>query len=212
MMAFREIKDALKDLLGENAESRFNVIGFQRQSKSQNEVLNNDRLVQVYYSEGEFKRSAGRMKGPKTHDGTFEIDMTASAKATVDISILDSTTATEQQKASALLGLKEAAERADEKIDELIDSVYQILMDARNEKLDLGVGEISSRWIDRIVKDATIEYGDLVTKTANMKYTCRFQEYVQGALGNQPDPAIINSNVPAFEDEGTGVSVSNYIP
>jgi outer membrane translocation and assembly module TamA len=211
-MSFREIKNALKELLDENAESRFRVIGFQRQSKSSSEVLNNDRLVQVYYSEGEFKRSAGRMKGPKTHDMTIEIDMTASAKATVDISILESQSSTEQQKAAALASLKEAAERADDKIDELIDAVYQILMDARNEKLNLEIGEVSSRWIDRITKDAIIEYGDLVTKTANMKYTCRVQEYVSGAIGSQPDPAIISSNVPAFEDEGTGVDVSNSIP
>jgi outer membrane translocation and assembly module TamA len=212
MMAYRETKNAIKELLGEQAESRFRVIGFQKQSKSSDEVLNNDRLVQVYYSEGEFRKSAGRMHGPKSHDITIEIDMTASAKAQVDISVLDSATATEQQKAAALADLKEAAENADEKIDELIDAVWNILMDARNKKLGLETGEVSSRWIGRITKDMTIENGDLVVKTANMKYTCRVQEEVLSDLGNQPDPAIINSNVPAYEDEGTGVTIENSVP
>ena len=49
-------------------------------------------------------------------------------------------------------------------------------------------------------------------KTANMKYTCRVAEEVIGAEPFQPDPAIIDSNVPAYEDEGTGVLVSNSIP
>lgn len=208
MMMFREVKEALKNLLAENSENRFRVIGFQRQSKATDEVFNNDRLVQVYYSEGTFLKSAGRMKGSKTHDLTIEIDMTASAKAIVDISILDSSTATEQQKAAALAGLKEAAESADEKIDELIDYVYQILMDARNDKIGFNSGEVSSRWIGGITKDAVIERGDLVVKTANMKYTCRVQEEIQGELGNQPDPAIFNSNVPYTN---TGVEVKNAL-
>jgi acyl-CoA reductase-like NAD-dependent aldehyde dehydrogenase len=208
-MMFREVKEALKNLLAEQAESRFRVIGFQRQSKSADEVLNNDRLVQIYYSEGEFPKSANRMRGSKTHNLTIEIDLTASAKASVDAAVLDSATATESQKATALAELKEAAEKADDKIDELIDYVYQIIMDARNEKISFETGEITSRWIDRITKDVTIEHGDLVVKTANMKYTCRVQETVLGAIGNYADPVVIKSNVPAFEDEGTGVLVQN---
>lgn len=210
MMMFREVKSALKELLAEYAEGRFRVIGFQRQSKSADEVLNNDRFVQVYFSEGNFLKSAGKMKGSKTHDLTIEIDLTASAKVTVDLSVLDSNTATEQQKALALVELKEAAENADDKIDQLIDHVYQILMDARNEKLGFDAGEISSRWISNIIKDQTLERGDLVVKTANMKYTCRVQETISGSLGNLPNPAIFNSDVPYPDD--TGVLVENAIP
>jgi hypothetical protein len=170
-------------------------------------------LVQVYYSEGEFKKSANRNVGTKIHDITIEIDMTASAKATVDLSILDSNTATEYQKAAALAELKEAAERADEKCDELIDAVYQIFMDARNKKLNLPVGEISSPWIDRVTKDQTIERGDLVVKTANMKYKCRIQEDVLGAIGKYADPAILDSAVPLGTDQITasGVIVENSV-
>jgi hypothetical protein len=211
MMNFRIVKKAIKELLAASSMGNFRVIGFQKQSKSSDEVFNNDRLVQVYYSEGEFKKSAGRMRGPKAHDIVIEIDMTASAKAQADLSILDSATATEIQKATALAGLKEAAEIADEKVDELFDRVYQILMDARNFNLGLEKGKVSSRWITRATKDTTIEHGDLVVKVSNMKYTCRVHELVAGDEGYQPDPAIIDSNVPAFEDEGTGISISNPV-
>jgi len=206
MMLFREVKKAIKDLLAAEAEGRFRVIGFQRQSKSSEEVLNNDRLVQVYYGEGDFPKNSGKMKGPKTHDITIEIDMTASAKALVNIDILDSSTATEQQKAAALAGLKEAAEQADDKVDELIDHVYQILNDAKNEELGFLGNETSSRWISKIIKDQNIAFGDIVVKTANMKYTCRVQETVSGDLGNYPNPAVIDSNVPF---SNTGVKTEN---
>jgi hypothetical protein len=214
MMSYRDIKTALQALLDEQAESRFRVVGFQRQSKSADETLNNDRLVQVYYSEGDFPKSAGRNKGSKSHDLTIEIDLTASATASVDTSILDSTTATAIQKAAALAELKEAAEEADTKIDELIDAVWNILTDTRNYDLNLEVGAVSSPWIAKITKDTLLERGDLVVKTANMKYTCRVQEYVLGTTGTQPDPAVINSTIPIGDGEigGSGVEVENAVP
>lgn len=214
MMSFRDIKIALQALLDEQAESRFRVVGFQRQSKSADETLNNDRLVQIYYSEGDFPKSAGRNKGSKSHDLTIDIDLTASATASVDTSILDSTTATAIQKAAALAELKEAAEEADTKIDELIDAVWNILTDIRNYDLGLEIGAVSSPWITKITKDTLLERGDLVVKTANMKYTCRVQEYVLGTTGNQPDPAIISSAIPIGDGEigGSGVEVENAVP
>jgi len=205
MMLFRTVKNAIVQILGDGAESRFQVVGYQRQSKSTDELLGNDRMVQVYYSDGDFLKLSGRQRGPKSHDMTFQIDMSASAPAEGDLSVLDSTTATSIQKAAAIAAIKEAAEKADTQIDELMDAVYQILMDARNNGLGLEKGDISKPWIDRIQKDTIIERGDLVLKTANMKYTCRGQESVPGATGNEPGTVIFNSSVPVGDTEGAGV-------
>jgi len=209
MMTFRTVKTAIQDLLEAQAAGRFRVIGKQVMSKSADEILNNDRLVQVYYSDGNFPKSSGRMHGSKTHDITIEIDMTASAGAVGDLSILDDPLATAIQKAGAIAAIREASETADEKIDELIDAVYNILMDARYEGLLLDKGTISSRWIDRIQKDTLLERGEFVVKTANMKYTCRVQEYVSGDIGNTPNTVEIYSNMPNDGDTGTGVNTLN---
>jgi len=209
MMTFRTVKTAIQDLLEAQAAGRFRVIGKQVMSKSADEILNNDRLVQVYYSDGNFPKSSGRMHGSKTHDITIEIDMTASAGAVGDLSILENPDATAIQKAGAIAAIREASEIADTKIDELIDAVYNILMDARYEGLLLDKGTISSRWIDRIQKDTLLERGEFVVKTANMKYTCRVQEYVSGDIGNTPNTVEIYSNTPNDGDMGTGVNVLN---
>lgn len=209
MMNFRIVKTAIQDLLEAQSAGRFRVIGKQVMSKSADEILNNDRLVQVYYSDGSFPKSAGRLHGPKTHDITIEIDMTASAGAVGDLSILENPDATAIQKAGAIAAIREASDTADEKIDELIDAVYNILMDARHEGLLLDKGTISSRWIDRIQKDTLLERGEFVVKTANMKYTCRVQEYVSGDIGNTPGTVEIYSNTPNDGDAGTGVNVLN---
>lgn len=209
MMMFRTVRDALVTTLGDGAESRFRVIGYQRQSKNADEVLSNDRLVQVYFSDGAFPKSAGRMRGSKTHDLSIEIDMSASAPAQGDLGVLDSDTATAIQKAAALAAIREAAEVADLQVDELIDAVYQILMDARNERLGLPVGDVSSRWIPTIQKDTIVERGDLVVKTANMKYTCRVQESVLGDIGNEPETVVFDADVKVGDTDGAGVKVEN---
>lgn len=209
MMTFRTVKTAIQDLLDSQAAGRFRVIGKRVMSKSADEIKDNDRLVQVYFSDGNFPKSSGRMHGSKTHDITIEIDLSASAGATGDLSILDDPLATAIQKAGAIAAIREASETADEKIDELIDAVYNILMDARYEGLLLPKGTISSRWIDRIQKDTLLERGEFVVKTANMKYTCRVQEYVSGDIGNTPSTVEIYSNMPNDGDTGTGVNVLN---
>lgn len=199
MMTFRTVKTAIQDLLTDNALGRFRVVGRQVMSKSADEIRDDLRLVQVYFSDGSFPKS-GRMHGAKTHDVTIEIDLSASASATGDLLILDNPDATAIQKAGAIAAIREASEIADTKIDELIDAVYNILMDARYEGLLLPVGTISSRWIDRIQKDTLIERGEFVVKTANMKYTCRVQEYVSGDIGNNPPVVTFNSTNPISAD------------
>jgi hypothetical protein len=209
MMQFREIKEALRDLLGEESAGRFSVIGFQRQNKNAKELIGNNRLVQVYYSDGNFPPSGTRMRTPKTHDMNFNIDLSASAQAQGDLSILLSETATAIQRAAALAAIKEAAEIADEQIDELIDIVYQILMDARNEKLGFPKGEISNRKIDRMTKDVILENGSLVVKTATMVYTCRAQEIVSGAVGVEPETVTFDANTSIDDSSSTGVIIQN---
>lgn len=206
MMKFRIAKLALLKLLGDAAGGRYRVIGYQKQSKSAHA---DHKLVQVYYSEGTFPKNAGRYHGEKAHDITLEIDLTVSAHADADIATLQSETATAVQRAAALAGVKFAAENADTELDELIDVIYQIVMDARNDGLGLDKGVIASRWIDRIQKDTTIEHGGLVVKTASMKYTCRVSEDMPGDIGNEPTNVIIDSQIPVDECTGAGVETVN---
>jgi hypothetical protein len=209
MMMFRTVKTAITTLLGDQASGRFRVIGYQHQSSAQSEIKATDRWVQVYYDEGSFPRGAGRERGPKTHDLTISLDLKASAAAKGDLSVLTSETSTAIQKAAAIAAITEAGEVADTSIDELIEYVYLIMMDARNFDIGLTVGDIASRWIDAIKKDTLLERGDLVVKTANMKFTSRVQEDVPGAIGNRPDPVIFNSETPVDGGSSTGVTVEN---
>ena len=207
MMSYRDIKAALVELLGDEAAGRFRVLGYRGQNKGAPAVEGQNRLVQVYYSEGDFPRS-GRMRGPKTHDITIDIDITASAVAEGDISVLENPASTAHQKAAALLALHTASEMVDESIDEVIDAVYNIIMDARNADLNLPVGDVASRWVPRIQKDQVLERGELVVKTANLRYTCRVQEYVQGDIGNVPDRVIYDAGMTG-DIPASGVLVDN---
>lgn len=209
MMEYRTAKNALVTMLGDQANGRFRVIGYQRQSKGADELTNFNRLVQVHYTDGDFPKSAGRRVSAKTHDANFDIDLSASAAAQCDLSVLESDTSTPQQKAAALLAVREAAEIADNSIDELIDAVWNILNDARNQNLGLPIGDIASRWTPKIQKDTMLERGDLVVKTAKIQYTCRLSETCLGDIGVIPASSIIDTEIPVNDTSGAGVITEN---
>jgi len=209
MMTFRVVHKALNQLLADNAYGRFRVTGFVGQNDNADSIRNNDRLVQAYYSGGQFPKSNNRMYGQKTHEASFEVDMFASASAQADLKVLNDENATPHAKAAALAALKEAAYQADVLIDELIEYVYQIIMDSRNDQLGLPDGTIANRWITDIQKDTVLEHGDLVTKTAMMKYECRVVEEVQGDIGNHPSKIVTDSKLSAGDDAGAGVKTEN---
>jgi hypothetical protein len=209
-MKFRDIKQALVDTLGAGAAGNFNVIGYQRQTKS-SETINQNRLVQVYYSRGEFPKSGGRLIGPKNHDMTFVVEMTVSASAEADLATLNDAGSTALQRQTALANVRTAAEKADNEIDELIDLVYQILNDGQNLDLGLTKGTFGSRWVPSAQKDTTIEEGQFVVKTAQMQYTCKTDEAVTGETPTTPATITYDSQIDLDGDdvEKTGVTVEN---
>lgn len=209
MMDFREIKTALLNVLGAGANNRFRVIGYMLQSKNADEFIGNNRLVQIFYESGDFPKGSNAMYGHKTHEALYMIELSASATAQADLSVLDSSSATAQEKATAIAAIRTAADLADNQVDELIDIVYQILMDARNEGLLLTKGKLSNRWIDNIKKDTVLERGDLIVKTASMRYSCRLNEEVLGDLGNEPETVTIESTIPIGDTEGAGTQNEN---
>jgi hypothetical protein len=209
MMLFRVVKTALVNLLDDNSAGKYRVIGCQHQTENADNLLINNRLVTVYYSEGEFPKNAGRQRGDKVHNLTLNIDLSVSAMAKGDISVIENPTSTAIQKAAAIASIKDASEEADQQIDELIEYVWNVLMDARNQDIGLEDYDISSRWIDRIQKDTNLKLGDLVVKTANLKYTCRVMETVLGAIGNEPDTVVFDSTNEIGDTGGAGTIVEN---
>ena len=183
-MRFRTVKDSIvNNVLGPAEAGRFVTVGFQRQSTSADEVLDTSRIVQVYFSEGDFGKPQGRRAGPTQHDITYHIELTVSKAAEGDLSIINSPTATQGQISAAILAFQEAADLADQSIDELIDIVYQILMDARSIDLGMVAGEVSNRWVTDIKKNQPVPQGEYVILTASMALTCRVAEDVTGEAG-----------------------------
>lgn len=205
MMNFRIAKKALVKLLGDNAHGQFRTLGYQTQNKHAEGLKDNNRLVSVIYDQGQFPKGSSSQYGPVMHDSGYDIVLSASAECKVDISVLQSETATDTERAAALAEMTTASERVDDSIDELIDIVYNILMDARNDSLQMTDLIVSNRWVDSVQKFDTAENGGIVAKTAVLKYSCRVDEIPPGETGNRPDNVIISAD----NGEGTGATVTN---
>lgn len=183
MMVFREIRDAIRGLLAQSANGEFNVIGAQKRGKGASEVIDRSRLVEVYYSRGDFPKSAGSLLGPTTHEMSFRIDLTVSKSAQGDIDTIVNPAATAAEVARAIAAMKESDLAADESLDELFELVYQILMDARNVDFGLEIGTVGSRWVSALNKDEPIERGNYSILTGSCLLTCKTSEAVPGIIG-----------------------------
>jgi hypothetical protein len=200
MMNFRIIKNQIvSNILGPAEAGRFQTIGFQRQSTGAEEVLGNLRFVQVFYSLGNFGKSGGRQTGPAQHDITYNVWLTASAAAELDLSIINDPESTPEQVSAALLAEKEACEVADTSLDELIDIVYQILMNGNNIDMGLAKGIMSNKWIGTVTKDQPTSSGDYVILTASMPLTLRTVEDVPGDTGTAI--GIMNTIIDIDDDD-----------
>jgi len=217
MMLFRLLKTSIINNVLVPAESgRYITIGHQKHRDSA-EKINANRQVTVYYSEGEFSKSHGQSYGDVSHETTFLIELAVATPAMVDLSTLTSETATENEKAKALRQLSEAGAEGDRQMDDLIDVVYQVLMDARNEQFGLNppadrpnLKLVAGRWVDQIRKDSPEPDGEFLVITASMRLTCRIEETITGedlrAFGNK----VFDANIDLVGDdvEKTGVQVT----
>ena len=187
MMNFRILKQSIIDNVLVPAEgTRYVTAGYQKQRKSAQEI-NANRQVTVYYSEGDMPKGPGEAYGDVMHDVAFRVELAVATPAKVDLSVLNDVDATENAKATALLQMLEAGPLADEQMDDLIDIIFQVIMDARNEQLGITSPDdqpnkkaVANRWIDQIRKDTPVPEGQFLTLTASMRLTCRIEENITG--------------------------------
>jgi len=183
MMVFRTIRDAVRVLLAQQSGGEYTVIGAQKRGKGADEVIDQSRLVEVYYSRGDFPKSGGGVTGPTKHDVTFRLDLTVAKAAQGDTATIENPVSTAPQIAAAIAGMKESDLLADDSMDELFDHVYQVLMDARNMDLGLEKGILASRWVSQLEKNEPIKQGKVTIITGSMLLTCSTSEPVEGYIG-----------------------------
>lgn len=209
-MNFRTIKDSIIDnVLGPAEAGRFQTIGFQRQTTDGEEVLGSNRFVQCYYSSGDFSKRGGRLNGPTQHDITFRIDLTVSSAAEGDLSVINNPASTPEQVSAALAAMQEATALADASLDELIDIVYQIIMDGRNIDLGLDKGTVVDRWITDASKDQPVPQGEFVVLTGAIRFTVRTAEQIPGDTGIAANIFDTVIDIEGDDVEKTGVTVVN---
>jgi hypothetical protein len=210
MMNFRVLKTNLESILTASAAGRYQVVGFQQQATSAIEVLGVNRRVQVFYGSGDFPKGKASTTSHTQHEITYNVELTVSAAAQGDLSVINDGGSTPPQIAAAIAAFQTASSKADESMDELFDIIYQILMDARN--VDIGTTgppfTVSNRWIGGMRKDNTIPQGEYVILTGNIEFTCQSVEEVVGDTGTPAGAGPFDStiDIDGDDNEKTGVT------
>lgn len=171
---------ALVTLLGNAAGSNYRVIGYQNRSTGGDEVLDNSRLARVFYSGGEFPKSAGSLTGPVMHDPVYGIEVTVSKAAEGDLATIEDSLSTPAQLQTAIAGIKTAESLADASWDECAGLIWTTLMDAQNQGLGLDQNEVGSRWVERFRKNEPVKHGGLVVLVGVIDLSATIEEVIGG--------------------------------
>lgn len=211
-MVFQDVKASLITIIGTAAAllpaaRQFLTIGYQGQSKGK--YKDEFTSVQVYYQNGRFDK-AQRITGPVNHYLTFKLDFTVARKAAADLDVLNDANATPAERAAALADMEEAADIADEALDQLYADVFQIVMAGQNYDIGQDIGTVSDRMIENFNKDDPLPRGGLVVLTGSANFTCQVSETVPGEIPSGGTKEILTDNnitLDADEDTIPGGSV-----
>lgn len=219
-MNFETLQSNIVTILGTAAAGRYRVAGFQPKTDDAKEYLDSNRLVSVYYSEGQFPDNINSMVGLKQHETTYRIELFVTKAAEGDLATIENPASIPAQIQTALANIKSAELLADESWNELLGIIYQVLMDARNIDLGMTVGTIADRKIDNIRKDRPADIGvargvlggKFITITGSMDLTCRLDEPILGDTGTAGE--LIDSVLDIVNDdnERTGVQIDITTP
>lgn len=205
-MKFITIRDAITTTLGDAAAGRYRVLGYQENGRSAESVLDDERLVQVFYQSGSFPETASGLSGPFNHKMTFTFQFEVASRTEVDLTVLLNPASTAADVQAAWAALKPAEAAANEAMDELFDIVWNVVMDARER--DFGLSDpIGSRWLNDFRKESVIPRGEYAVITAAAQLTCNETELVTGETPTAIE--IIDTQIDIADDdvEKTGVIV-----
>jgi hypothetical protein len=207
-MYFRQIRDAIITTLGNAASGNYRVLGYQQKGFSAEEVLDDDRTVRVFYSRGNMSQSSSYLSGPFNHEMTFKIELEASKRTEVDLTVIQNPSATGAQVQAAWAALKTSEQAADESLDELWDYVFQAIMDARQRDFGLSF-PIGSRWLTDFNKETVMPRGEYAIISGTAEITCNVDEEVSGETPTALDIIDTVIDIPDDDVEKTGVLVDN---
>jgi len=194
MMNFRTIKSNIISILETAAAGRYEVVQSQRQKQGAKDINSNKKVI-VYFYNDQFSNNAGSTNGEVQSEVTFRIHLEVSSKGKfTDLTDPGS--------------LKSAELVADDDWDEFAETIYQILMDARNMDLGMTVGNVANRYITNIQKDDINNNGENVVMVGRMDLTCITPESVPGDDGVDGSSVYSSMEINGDTESKTGITVA----
>jgi hypothetical protein len=149
------------------------------------------------------------MRGPVDHSVQFTLEMFVCEPSEVDVSVLESPTATDADRSTALAAGRLAADRADDAFDEFAELLFQIIMDARHQDLGLADYTVGSRWVRSVTKNAVQPAGEFVMLAGEMNLIGSVEETVTGAV-----PVVgetISGDITIKDDDALNTGVESSV-
>lgn len=193
-MNFRTVRNNIISILDTAAAGRYVAVQGQKQKEGSQDI-NNLPKVAVFFIRADFPESSSSANDTTRSDVTFQIELKVSEKST----------ATDLTDPSSIISAEIAA---DNKIDELFEIVYQVIMDADNLDLGLSAGVINNRYIKTLQKGAPDMEGERVVLVGRADLTLKTSESVGTTTETEGTTIINDFGINDDSIQKTGITVN----
>ncbi len=199
-MKFEELRDSIETLLETYATGRYQVVTGQKQDIADTEMVDDKRIIQLFYQDGSYKEGSST-KVLLQHHCNFTLNYYVASPALADLATLDSASTTAAQKTAALVNTVTSFSRADKAMDEFRRMITQIIMNPAHEQLGMpmldsagdpittnapGRKQVSSRWLSTFTKSQPLDKGNLTTIQASERLFLILDETLLGVTPVSP--------------------------
>lgn len=181
-------------MLTAQASGRFQVIGYQRQTKPAETKIDNV-LVQCWIESANIDWSRSSRTGPKEHEVSIKVQFTVAQPASADVATLLDPNSSDAARAAALAAMTAADQATSGALYAAWSAVFEILDDARNQTFGLAKGAISDKSFSNFNQDDPPSRGGLPINTATATLDFRVKEAQLGEAGYTPDPIIYDNTL-----------------
>ena len=200
MLEALAVKNSLVNLLAAAANGRYEVAGAKNRKSDATDIRNTPQVT-VSYKSGQFPRSSSGINGPYQHEASISIDILVAAEAEADLAVIKNPEAAPEDIAAALAARQDAGALADQKADEMMSLLFDIIMRPQNR--NLGMDYDVGRWItDSRKMERPEEMGDLVGLPAGFTLTIQVPEETTDEEG-VPGTGITHDIGLTTDSEGT---------
>ena len=209
-MSFTDAKADLIQLLGDEANGQYQVIGYKPSGISADTVLNTDKKVLVFFRRAQIDKGLNTEIDDLLQGSHFVILLQVAKKASIDLSVLEDPLSSAAQRATAIDNSLFAELLVNDAMDDFYKIILKIIMKPEHRWFNGTEDTVEDRWVESFEKSDVVPMGEYAMQRGEMILTFKNIEELESVTGESLDVVEGSISLTTNEDEQDDYTVTDF--